>query len=206
MRYTMYYEENDTIDEDKYDLLKQRLLLEQPKKKFESYTLKKQQFSGGEEGAPNYYLCIKNEDDSQIYLEKKYTQNGIKYKKCEKLSRKECERLQKGDIEWMKNHKKLLFADFYLQSTLNYLSPGPITIYEREMMKCKREGYVTFCKSIVRAAGNSADIFDNDYVPISCLAEGRIRVNYKKEITLPSMVLAMMQMGDEPEDEFAFAF
>ena len=46
MRYTMYYEENDTIDDEKYDLLKQRLLLEQPKKKFESYTIKKQRFVG----------------------------------------------------------------------------------------------------------------------------------------------------------------
>lgn len=206
MRYTMYYEENDTIDDEKYDLLKQRLLLEQPKKKFESYTIKKQRFVGGEEGAPDYFLCIKNDDDSQIYMEKKYKQNGIFYKKCEKMTREECEKLLKGDIEWMKNHKKLLFADFYLQSTLNYLSPGPMTIYEREMMKCKREGYVTFCKRIVRAAGSSTDIFTEDYIPISCLPEEKVRVTYKKEITLPNMVLGMLQMGDEPADEFAFAF
>ena len=59
---------------------------------------------------------------------------------------------------------------------------------------------------LVRAAGSSTDIFTEDYIPISCLPEEKVRVTYKKEITLPNMVLGMLQMGDEPADEFAFAF
>lgn len=41
-------------------------------------------------------------------------QNGLYFKKCAKLSREESEKLLNGDLEWMKNHRKELLADFYL--------------------------------------------------------------------------------------------
>ena len=51
------------------------------------------------------------------------------------------------DIEWMKDSKEALFQDFYLQATLNHLSPGNVIEYQKERLKCK-EGYVAFVKKV----------------------------------------------------------
>lgn len=208
MRYTVYYEENEKISYDKYEQLKAMLEGKKGKKQFEAFHLRKLQFTGANRGdsVPSYYLCVKNRDEDQIYLEKKYMQNGMHYKKCEKLTKEECVRILNADIEWMKDHKTELFAGFYLQVTLNQLSPGRMTDYDREMMKCKKEGYVTFIKKIERAVGNRAKLFEEPEMTISCLDEDKIMVNYKKVVTLPSVIAGMLQGAEEPAEEMAMVF
>ena len=90
----------------------------------------------------------------------------------------------------MKNHKKALFTDFYRQVSLNHLSPGRITDYEREMLKCRKEGYVTFTRKIERAVGHPKSMFENPQFAISCLDEGKVLVSVKKKI-LPAVLVSM---------------
>jgi len=208
MKYTMYYKECNMITTEKYELMKQNILEEQNKKKFDNYTLRKLQFIGlsNLETSPNYSLCIKDLDDTKIYLEKKYTQNDINYKKCMALTREECQKILDGDILWLKNHKKELLADFYRQTTLNCLRPGHLTDYKCELIKCKKEGYVKFLKKINRAVGTENGLFDKPDMTISCLNEGRVLVTYKKEITLPDMINNMLQNQEEQTEDLAFAF
>lgn len=79
MQYTMYYEEQQKIDYDEYGKLKQQLLQKEENQKFEKYTLRKLKFRGdvSNEAVPHYYLCVKNQDEDAIYLEKKYMQMHI---------------------------------------------------------------------------------------------------------------------------------
>lgn len=208
MKYTMYYEECNTVATEKYESMKQSILKEQNKKKFENYTLRKLQFIGlsSLETLPNYYLCIKKAEDTQIYLEKKYMQDGINYKKCTILTRGECQKILDGDILWLKNHKNELLADFYRQATLNYLRPGYLTDYSCEMLKCKKENYVTFSKKINRAVGTQNGLFDKPEMTISCLGDNEVLVNYKRVITLPSMISNMLQNQEEQSEDLAFVF
>ena len=67
-----------------------------------------------------------------MYLEKKYQQNGVFFKTCEEVTEAECRNILDGKVEWMKNHKKQIFQDFYLQYTLNKIEPWHITEYERD--------------------------------------------------------------------------
>ena len=149
MQYTMYYEEQQKIDYDEYGRLKQQLLQKEENQKFEKYTLRKLKFRGDEsnDAVPHYYLCVKNQDEDAIYLEKKYMQMHIWHRACAKLNRTDCDRILRGDIEWMKDSKEALFQDFYLQATLNHLSPGNVIEYQKERLKCK-EGYVAFVKKV----------------------------------------------------------
>ena len=50
--------------------------LKEENQKFEKYTLRKLKFRGdvSNEAVPHYYLCVKNQDEDAIYLEKKYMQ------------------------------------------------------------------------------------------------------------------------------------
>ena len=212
MRYTTYYEENETVRKDKYEQMKQAALTGQPKKKIEKYSLKKLRFmqtgAAGElhnDTVPKYYICMKNNDETQIYIEKKYIQNEIVYKRCVKITKEEAQRILNQDVEWMKGHKKQLLSDFYLQYTLNSLQPKHITEYQREMMNYKK-GYITFAHRISRIAGGEVDIFGSNGIPIQCLSEDRVNVSYKWEVTLPQMIMNLIQTAEEPADDFAFAF
>lgn len=199
MKYVTYYEEGNTITVGKYHQLKQNILEHEPQSELEKYTLRKLQFIGNEsqKAIADYFLCMKNEDEERIYLEKKYIQNGIYFKKREKLTKEECERLLKGDLEWMKGHKKDLLADFYRQVTLNHLSPGYLTEYERERIHCKKEGYISFFKKIKRAVGITNRLFEKPKMVISCLDEGKVLVTYKRAAKLPDILSNMLQSQEE---------
>lgn len=207
MNYTTYYEQSESISEERYGELK-GILEAEAKRKFSAFHLRKLEFRGAADrkAAAHFYLCVKNQDEKEIYLEKKFQQNGIYFKKCAKLTREECDRILSGDIEWMKNHKKALFTDFYRQVSLNHLSPGRITDYEREMLKCRKEGYVTFTRKIERAVGHPKSMFENPQFAISCLDEGKVLVSYKKEAILPAVLVSIMQLQEDKERELAYAF
>ncbi|MDY3918985.1 MAG: hypothetical protein SOZ59_08305 [Candidatus Limivivens sp.] len=208
MNYTTYYEECETVTEERYGELKCLIEAAEPKKKFQSFHLRKLEFRGAnvKNAVPQYYLCVKNRDENEIFLEKKYQQNGIHFKKCARLTREECDRILRGDVEWMKSHKKSLFMDFYRQVSLNHLSPGRVTDYEREMLKCRKEGYVTFTRRIDRATGQTKSLFTEPEFLIPCLDEGKVLVTYKKEAILPAVLVSIMQIQEDKETELAYIF
>ena len=107
MIYTTYYAQTNSITEERYKELKEAYLSTNTGN-LESFHLRKLEFQGAgqRKAVASYYLCMKNRDESQIFLEKKYMQNGLYFKKCAKLSREESEKLLNGDLEWMKNHRK----------------------------------------------------------------------------------------------------
>ena len=92
MDYTTYYEEYDTITEERYGELKSMLEAQDKKKKFQAFHLRKLEFIGtnDQKAVPNFFLCVKNQDENEIYLEKKFIQGDIHFKKCAKLTKEEC--------------------------------------------------------------------------------------------------------------------
>ena len=206
MKYTMYQEESSMVSNGKYEQMKRTLQAEQPKVTWEAFQLRKLQFLGASDGAPNYFLCVKNQDKEQIYLEKKYIQNKIYYKKCTKVTLEEYGRIYRGDVEWMKNHRNPLLADFYLQATLNHLCPGHLTESSREMMHCRKEGYVIFQKKIERAAGSRIGLFEEPYMMLPCLNEEKVLVTYRKVVTLPVVISSMLQSGEDWGEDLGFVF
>lgn len=135
---------------------------------------------------------MKNQDEDAIYLEKKYMQMHIWHRACAKLNRTDCDRILRGDIEWMKDSKEALFQDFYLQATLNHLSPGNVIEYQKERLKCK-EGYVAFVKKVRCVVGGWGNLFWPEAMTIQCLEENKVLTVYKKRVNLPNTIWEMMQ-------------
>lgn len=207
MLYTTYYAESSGITEERYQEMKKILTIHESKE-LEAFHLRKLEFLGSsqQKAVASYYLCVKNHDESQIFLEKKYVQNGLYYKKCAKITREECEKIIKGDLNWMKNHRKELLADFYRQATLNNLYPGRVTDYQREMCRYRKGEYVTFTTSIERGVGLCRDIFAEPKMKLSCLGESKVLLIYKKSATLPQIVSNMLQGQDDSTDNYGFVF
>ena len=209
MIYTTYYAQTNSITEERYKELKEAYLSTNTGN-LESFHLRKLEFQGAgqRKAVASYYLCMKNRDESQIFLEKKYMQNGLYFKKCAKLSREESEKLLNGDLEWMKNHRKELLADFYRQATLNSLYPGRITEYRREMCRVKKGDYVTLTTAIGRGIGPCRSLFEEPEMKLPCLDKGKVLLTYKKSASLPQMVSSMLQgqSMEEKQDEYGFIF
>ena len=188
MIYTTYYAQTNSITEERYKELKEAYLSTNTGN-LESFHLRKLEFQGAgqRKAVASYYLCMKNRDESQIFLEKKYMQNGLYFKKCAKLSREESEKLLNGDLEWMKNHRKELLADFY---------------------RLKKGEYVTFTTAIGRGIGPCRSLFEEPEMKLPCLDKGKVLLTYKKSASLPQMVSSMLQgqSMEEKQDEYGFIF
>lgn len=207
MQYTTYYEEQQKFGLERYAQIKQMLQKREPRQKFESFELRKLRFQGTDanDAIPQYYLCVKNQDETQIYLEKKYIQNRIWHRACAQMSREECERILRGDIQWMQGHKEALFEDFYLQATLNHLSPGNAAVYRQEVIRC-REGWVIFGRSVDGMLGGSRMLLEPSYPSISCQDDREVLMTYRKRVSLPAMLREMLQSRETVQEELTAVF
>ena len=203
MKYTTYYEERNTITVGRYQQLKQRMLDEGQSYQTERITLRKLKFIGNEsqDSQADYSLCMKNGDEEQVYLEKKYIQNGMYFKSILKISGEECRRILDGDLEWMKGHKKSLLADFYRQITLNHLSPGYLTDYDREINYSKKGHRIIFCKKNNRGVGITNRLFEEPKRVIPCLDEGKMLVTYQRDVKLPKIFSKLFNSQEEQPQE-----
>lgn len=206
MEYSTYYEERNTITVGKYRKMQQKMLENEPQYRMEKCTLRKLKFIGNESQAAQaeYSICMKNREEGQIFLVKKYTQNGLHFKSSLKISKEECQRMLNSDLEWMRGHKKDLLADFYLQITLNHLSPGYLTEYEQEVHHGRKGDYIIFCRRIDRAVGITNRLFENPEIVIPCLDEEKVLVTYKKMVKLPKIFGRLFTGQDGLPAEAAF--
>lgn len=97
MSCTTYYERRQKIDRHEAQKLEEvlgRQKISAPRNvltrrlRFESLVPKN--------GEGRYSICMMDFDENQIYLELKYIQRGITYKKLAKLSREDCMRILEG--------------------------------------------------------------------------------------------------------------
>lgn len=198
MQYKTYYEEKNTVTVGKYQQMRQAMTAGDQQCRAERYTLRKLKFIGGETRAfqADYALCVKDGDENQIFLEKKYVQNGVYFRSIQRVTKEECDQILEGQLEWMKSHRCDLLADFYLQVTLNHLSPGYLTEYDRELIQCRKGNAVVFCRKVQRAVGITNRLFDEPEIMIPCLDEGKVLVTYKKSVKLP-VIFSRLFTGQE---------
>lgn len=212
MKYVTYREENVTVNEEKCERVKKSIVQGREKVNWFQYILRKLRFASEtgkegkeEESIPKFYLCWIKRGSHRLYLEKKYQQNGVHFKNCEEMTEEECKSILAGKVEWMKNHKKEIFRDFYLQYTLNKIRPWHVTEYERETIVNSRGEYLTLNHSIRRIAGGVTDLFDEDSIRISCLTDGKVMASCKKLITLPAILRDVLQNVEDSIEMVAFA-
>lgn len=200
MKYMTYYEEQNTVTVGKYQQMKRSLMAGEQQEQMEKYTLKKLKFIGNESqpACAAYALCVKEGEEEKIFLEKKYIQNGLHFKSSLRISKEECLKILKGDLEWMRGHKRDLLADFYLQITLNHLSPGYLTEYEKERVSGKKGNYILFCRKINRAVGITNCLFEEPEIVIPCIEAEKVLVTYRKVVKLPN-VFGMLFTGQEEQ-------
>ena len=136
-----------------------------------------------------------NDDTSLIKLEKKSKINGLCLKVDEPISKEECEMIQRGDIEFLKESSKKLFNELYVKMKNQLLRPKTIVDYMREAYVYKPGNVrITFDKKIETGIWNT-DFLSGDVVTKSVISNDYMVLEVKWDEYLPEVIQACVQQG-----------
>lgn len=137
-----------------------------------------------------------NDNHSFIRLEKKSKINGLCNKVSEKITKEECEKLLKGDIDFLKESNKDLFIELYSKMKVQMLKPKTIVDYTREAYIYPFGNVrITFDKDI-RTGIHSKNIFDGKLPTVNAIDSGYIVLEVKYDEFLPEIIHDIIQTND----------
>ncbi|MBE6072279.1 MAG: polyphosphate polymerase domain-containing protein [Clostridium butyricum] len=137
-----------------------------------------------------------NDNHEFIRLEKKSKIRGLCLKDSEKITKEECEKIIKGDIEFLRDSNKKLFIDLYSEIKGNLLRPKTIVDYTREAYIYPIGNVrITFDKSI-RTGLNSINMFDDNLPTIETIDNKYIVLEVKFDEFLPQIIRDIIQVKE----------
>ncbi|EGT0693341.1 polyphosphate polymerase domain-containing protein [Clostridium perfringens] len=140
-----------------------------------------------------------NDNHSFIKLEKKSKINGLCLKDSELISKEECEKILKGDIEFLRYSNKPLFIEFYSKIKGDLLKPKSIVDYVREAYIYRLGNVrITFDKKI-RTGIYSTNIFDSEVPTIEAIDNNIVVLEVKYDEFLPELIQDIIQTNERRE-------
>ena len=139
-------------------------------------------------------------DENRIYLELKYVQLGITYKKLTGITKEQCVHILEGNVEWMAESKDKLCQDFYRQVTYNHIRPGNVIETCKSVYKWKSD-YISLKRSIRSIRNNGYNFFDPDTYMIRCLDYDEVELDRKQAVTLPRFIENMLYGSEETAED-----
>ncbi|EGT4144800.1 TPA: polyphosphate polymerase domain-containing protein [Clostridium perfringens] len=137
-----------------------------------------------------------NDNHSFIKLEKKSKINGLCSKDSELISKEECEKILKGDIEFLRYSNKPLFIEFYSKIKGDLLKPKSIVDYVREAYIYRLGNVrITFDKKI-RTGIYSTNIFDSEVPTIEAIDNNIVVLEVKYDEFLPELIQDIIQTNE----------
>lgn len=199
MKYLTYYENDEIISTKDHKEATEKLSKKNKGRGVQRFILHKYAFvfSLDEVKDPSqYYLCRKQGDSLEVYLEKKNVQGNLICKQIESISEEEGERILQGEIGWMRDDERPLVRDLYLQSTLNGLTYSHMMEFEREVYHYEKHDYVVFDKAVRRQV---------DQYFLECLFEDDVQVRVRRAKTIPRYILNILVNIEPAPEQWAYA-
>jgi hypothetical protein len=143
-----------------------------------------------------YRIRFYDGDTGFIKLEKKIKQCNLCLKYDGELTMKECAKIFRGDISWLKESGSPLMNDFYVAMRSGLLKPKTIVEYTREpYIFTGGNVRVTFDKS-VKTGLFSTDFFNPALPLVETLGGGVMIMEVKFDEFLPDFVRGLIQTNE----------
>lgn len=137
-----------------------------------------------------------NDDHSFIRLEKKSKINGLCTKESEGLTKKQCEKIIKGDIKFLRESNNALLIEFYTKLKGQLLKPKTIVDYTREAYIYPVGNVrITFDKNI-RTGIRGTDMFHKNLPTIGSVYNNFVILEVKYDEFLPETIQHIIQTND----------
>lgn len=143
-----------------------------------------------------------NDNTEFIRLEKKSKINGLCNKVSARITAEEVDKIIKGDIEFMANHKEQLIRELYMKMTTKGLRPKTIVDYTREAFTFPAGNVRITLDYDIRTGLSCCDFLDGDCVTIPA-GDKVIILEVKWDEYLPEFVRDMVQLGDKQSSAFS---
>ncbi len=210
MSYTTYYERRQNINRREAAKLEEVFAghgVEKP----QQLTVRKLRFAypdrepqsargTGARAEVSYGICMVDFDGDRIFLQMKYVQRGITYKRLAKLTQEECRKILEGDIEWMRQSRNKLVKGFYLEMKINRLHPASIVETRKSIYRWKSD-YICLKWSVRSIRNNGYNFFRKDCYMIQCLDDGVVELNQKQAVTLPRFIESIFRASDDVQED-----
>lgn len=200
MKCVTYYEQDEWIDYEQYESARNNLLKEIRGNIEQDVNIRKliYEHAGDDEpgsfekGIAVFDICMKNWKDSELFVEKKSKHAQMIFKSFTRVSRKECERILAGDVEWMKYSGRNLLKEFYNEITINGITPSHIMEVDKDVFgKIKGNKHpvsIVFKKSARHGMGENKDFFNKTLPMADCYNCDRVLLSCRRGIQIPSAV------------------
>lgn len=184
--FEMYKSSRKKISEEQYRKLKEYCLQSENGVVTDYRLIREMAFSKSKE----FVVRMEQMNENEIYIVKKSVWNGITYESSNHITKEECEKLIKGDREWMADSDRPIVNSLYLQMKYNNASPKLICEYMEEI--CSENGSrkkMIFTYGYLSTRKHLEGFFD-----MNAELSGRNKGVYTEihsEITAPSFLLQL---------------
>lgn len=136
-----------------------------------------------------------NTDCEEVKLEKKTKINGLCNKQSMMLSKKECERILNGELEWMVTRRDRLLVELYAKMRFQKLRPKTVSSYIREAYVYGPGNVRITIDSQMRTGIHSKEFFAPDLQDVEFYGTEMLLLEVKYDEYLPEAVRMLLSTG-----------
>ncbi|HEX3078186.1 MAG TPA: polyphosphate polymerase domain-containing protein [Lachnospiraceae bacterium] len=144
-----------------------------------------------------------NDNHDFIRLEKKSKIHGLCSKVSSPITREECERILRGDIEWMKVSNRAVIIELYAKMNYQLLRPKTIVDYTREPYIYEPGNVRVTIDSKLRTGIYQSNLFDQEAPTLAASEENIMILEVKYDDFLPQIIEDIIQVKDRRATAFS---
>ncbi len=213
MKCTAYFEENELVTYDKYEKAMNKLSAAECEGISRDVIVRKAYFGTMKDcidsnGRVMFSIAMKDYKSNEIYLEKKTFENSMIFKSFTKISKKEAEKILKGQIQWMRHSKNSLFKDFYLESEINKLQITSISEIRKDICTKVRELDGVVFKHSIRGTDideYNGQFFDYETPMVDIINCDNVLYSYRRYVHIPQAVSNIVNIQSAYKNEVAYS-
>lgn len=143
-----------------------------------------------------------DDDFTFIRLEKKSKINGLCNKVSCPITKEECAKILRGDLDWMLHSEHNLIKELYVKMKTQLLRPKVIVDYTREPFVYEAGNVRVTLDRDIRTALYATDLFDLQ-APTITAGEPTILVEVKYDEYLPTIIKNILNLKDRTYSTFS---
>lgn len=143
-----------------------------------------------------YSIVMIDRDTEHLMIERKSRRSGIIYKDYAPITLKECQKIVRGDVHWLKDSAYPLLNQLYLEIKINLRTIGVVVDYERQRFRVNHTNdYIEFDLSVKSIYGRKGDLLAEGLGMRERLDSKHVIMTYKQSVNIPPIFKSVLALA-----------
>ena len=143
-----------------------------------------------------YSIVMIERDTEHLMIERKSRRSGIIYKDYAPITLKECQKIFRGDVHWLKDSAYPLLNQLYLEIKINLRTIGVVVDYERQRFRVNHTNdYIEFDLSVKSIYGRKGDLLAEGLDMRERLDSKHVIMTYKQSVHIPPIFKSVLALA-----------